>query len=367
MEKIKIGIIGTGVGIRTHLKKGFKSLGDAEIIAICGSSLNRSQEFAKEYNIPKACKDYKELCDIPEIDLVCITSPNRFHYKATKYAISKNKHILCEKPLSDDIFEVKDLIDLIKNYPKIAIVNHQLRFNPYIIKIKDLIENGDLGTIYSVKLNQQGSGFANLDVPWNWSFDENEGGGVRLAMASHFTDLIQFWFNNPKIINVLGYLNPVIKERKNNFGVLQEVKASTICNANINFEKELNVNYSINAGSYSGSRFDINIYGTKGELLFSLDDKIKLYLNENIGYAQNVNVDGVYPDEAENKVSIFSGSFRYLAPLILKAIKSNDFSNIKDAASFNDALYNVNLLDIIKQTANNGIIEVLGKETNQYV
>jgi predicted dehydrogenase len=362
MTKVKIGIIGTGVGIRTHLN-GFRLFEDAEVVAICGSSLNRSQEFATKYNIPVAYATYKELCDNSEIDLVCVTSPNRFHYDSTKYAISKNKHIICEKPLSDNIEDINSLIDCVENYPKIAVVDHQLRFNPYIRKIKELITNGDLGDVYSVKLNQQGNGFANPNVPWNWSFDGNEGGGVRLAMASHFTDLIQYWFENPQIIDINGYMNPVTKERKDNNGNLRKVTASTICTAHINFENELNVMYSINAGSYMGSRFDINIFGTKGELTFSLQDKIMLYSRNNIGEKQIISVDGVYPDEANNKVSIFSSSFRYFAPLIIMAIQTNDFSSIINAATFRDAQYNVNLLDAIKQSANNG----LGKPLIQYV
>lgn len=93
MNKIKIGIIGTGVGIRTHLK-GFRNFQDeAEIYAIAGSSLERSKEFATQYNIPVACADYKELCNIEDLDLVCITAPNKFHKEMLKYAVSKNKNI----------------------------------------------------------------------------------------------------------------------------------------------------------------------------------------------------------------------------------------------------------------------------------
>ena len=361
MKKIKIGIIGTGVGIRTHLN-GFRLFQEADVTAICGSSLSRSHEFATKYNILNAYENYKELCDDLEIDLVCITSPNRFHYDAVKYAISKNKHIICEKPLSDNIDEINSLIYNTENYSKIAIIDHQLRFNPYIKKIKEIINNGDLGIIYSVRLNQQGNGFANADAPWTWSFDGNEG-GVRLAMASHFTDLIQYWFGNLQILDINGYMNPVTKERKDNNGYLNIVTASTICTAHINFENELNVIYTINAGSYLGSRFEINIFGNKGELYFSLQDKISLYLRTKIGEKQNVPVDGVYTDEVENNVSIFSSSFRYFVPFILKAIQTNDFSFIDNAANFKDAQYNVQLLDAIKQSANN----YAGKVLNQYV
>ena len=99
MKKIKIGIIGTGVGIRTHLK-GFRNFQDeAEVYAIAGSNLHRSKQFADEYNIPIACADYKELCDIEDLDLVCITTPNKFHNEMLKYAMSKNKNNLQKTPV----------------------------------------------------------------------------------------------------------------------------------------------------------------------------------------------------------------------------------------------------------------------------
>ena len=51
------------------------------------------------------------------------------------------------------------------------VVDHQLRYNPYIQKIKELIDNNEIGQIYSVKLKQQGTGFANQTANWCWSFD----------------------------------------------------------------------------------------------------------------------------------------------------------------------------------------------------
>jgi len=366
MKKVKIGIIGTGVGLRTHLK-GFRLIEDAEVLAICGSSLERSKEFAQRHDIPVACADYKELCDIPEIDLVCVTPPNRFHFDAVKYAIDMEKHIICEKPLSDDENEVRLLISAVNKYSKVAIVNHQLRFNPYIRKIKELIDIGMLGDIYTVKLSQKGTGFADSEAKWSWSFDGDQGGGVRFAMASHFNDLIQYWFGERTILGVNAFLNPVTKVRKDKSGVLCKVTASTICNALISFSEELNVIYSINAGSYMGSFFDIEIFGSKAELTFSLDEKLSLYLRESVGERQIIDVEGVYEDERENKVSIFSGSFRYFAPLIINAINSGDRRNIEKAATFTDAKYNISLLETIKLSANKSSGIMYREENNQYV
>ncbi len=367
MKKAKIGIIGTGVGIRTHLK-GFRTLETAEVVAIAGSSLARSQEFAEKFDVPFACADYKELCDHEDLNLICITTPNRLHFDMVKYALKTGKHILCEKPLSDDSKEVKELIKLTKDYNNLTLVDHQLRFNPYIQKIKSLIEKGTLGKVYLVKINQQGSGFANENAAWCWSFDATQGGGVRLAMASHLTDLIQYWFNSPKPTSVMGYLNPITRERKDAKGKVHKVLSSTLCTANINFADEMQAIFTINAGSYMESRFDIHIFGDKGELTFSLQDKLNLYLRSNIGSKQQVEVSGVFDDEKENKTSIFSGSFRYFAPKLVNSILKNKFDAIKECATFADAEYNLKILDAIKESANTGLSIQLNKpKTNKNV
>ena len=361
MDKIKIGIIGTGVGIRTHLKGFLNFSSDVEIYAIAGSSLERSKEFANEYNIPVACADYKELCDIPDVDLVCITTPNNFHKEMLLYAVSKNKNIICEKPMVNTCEEAKEIYEIVKDYNKILIIDHQLRFNPYIMEIKKLINDGTLGKIYNVRLNQQGTGFANPNAPWSWSFSDLDGGGVRLAMASHFTDLIEYWFNERDIISVTASMNPITKERLG-----KSVNASTTVNAFIKLKDELTVEYSINAGSYMGSRFDITIFGDKGELTFSLNDKLKLYLRSAIGEVKQITPEGVYQDELENKVSIFSGSFRYLAPKIIEAIKTNNNEYINIAATPKDSIYSLKVLDAIKESSNKGTSVIFEEDENTY-
>ncbi len=366
MKKVKIGIIGTGVGIRTHLN-GFRLVEQADVYAICGSSLRRSEEFAEKYSIPIACSDYRELCDMKDIDLICVTAPNKFHYEMVKYALNQHKHIICEKPLVNTANEAKELLMMSKGYDKILFIDHQLRFNPYITKIKNIIQSNILGKIYTIKLNQQGTGFANEDAKWSWSFDASEGGGVRLAMASHLTDLLQYWFGNIPVVSVMGYLNPITKTRLDLSGENRDVEASTVCTAMINFTDELTAQYTINAGSYANSRFDISIFGDKGELTFSLQDKISLYLRNLIGTKQIVEVENVYQDERENKVSIFSGSFRYLAPLVVDAILTEDRSKIMKAATFEDAVYNLTILDAIKLSANQNKAVQFQERGNSYV
>ena len=67
---------------------------DAEVYAISGSSLSRAKHFAEKYNIPVACADYKELCDMDELDLVCIASPNKLHKEMLEYDCKESSEAL---------------------------------------------------------------------------------------------------------------------------------------------------------------------------------------------------------------------------------------------------------------------------------
>lgn len=364
-KTVKIGIIGTGVGIRTHLK-GFRAIDECEVVAISGSCMARSKEFAEMYNIPMACADYKELCNMESIDLVCVCSPNKYHYEAVKYAIAQGKNVICEKPVSHITEEVEELSLLKPQSNKFIYVDHQLRFNPYMRTIRNIIKTNMLGRVYLVRINQVGTGFSDETLPWSWSFDGEEGGGVRLAMASHFNDLIQFWFDNRKVLSVTGNLNPIIKKRNDN-GKVRDVTASTLCNAQIQLEQELSVMYSINAGGFSSFKFEIDIAGDRGELHFDLVNKLSIYTVDEKGKEQPVEVQGVFEDERQNKASLFSGSFRYFAPLIIKKIKGEDVKELDEAATIEQAKYNCYLLDYIKKSSNSGKAVVIDTEENNYV
>src|ERR1700674_5857135 len=98
-DMVNVGIIGTGVGIRTLLP-GFRNTGRATVTSIVGRTPERGAEFAQKYNIAKSYASYKNLVDDPTVDLVCVASPNIEHFEAAMYALKCGKHVLIEKPLA---------------------------------------------------------------------------------------------------------------------------------------------------------------------------------------------------------------------------------------------------------------------------
>lgn len=360
---INIGIIGTGVGIRTYYNT-FKNLEDANVIAICGSSSEKSKKYAQEYNIDMACDNYKELIDLEKIDLVCITVPNKYHYEYAKYCVSANKHMILEKPATMTIEEAKELENLISKSEKINIINHQLRYNPYILKVKELIDSKKLGRLYYINIHQQATAFSNREMKWTWSLDSSEGGGVRLAMQSHLVDLIRFWVDKP-ILTVKGNMDVVISNRKDRDGMLRDVTTCSFCNSNLSLEGNVTVNLSCTCNAFGKNEFNFSVYGENGELHFDLENKLIAYFSDD-NIKQVISVNDVTDEERKNKVSIFSGSFIYYAKPILDSIKYNDYSILNKASNIHDAIENQVILDAIKESNLTGKTIILnnGYESN---
>lgn len=349
---VNIGIIGTGVGIRTYLNT-FKNINNANVIAISSSSKERAEYFAKENNISIACKDYKELINLKNLDLVCITAPNRYHYEYAKHCINANKNMILEKPATMNIEEAKELKKIINKSDKINIINHQLRFNPYLLKVREIIKEGLLGRIYYINIHQQGTAFSNKKMKWTWSLEENEGGGVRLAMGSHLVDLVRFWLNK-KVLKVKGNMDVVIPKRIDNNGSIKKVTACSFFNANLNFEDNITVNMSATCSAISKSEFEFQIYGEEGELHFDLQNKLIAYYSIKNGEREEIIADGVTEEEKNNKVSIFSGSFIYFAKPLLNSIETGRLELINNASKIEDSIENQIILDVIKKSNDTG-------------
>lgn len=351
-NKVGIGIIGTGVGIRTHLP-AFRDLQSATIVAISGSSLDRASEFAGRNKISKAV-DYTTLCRLPDVDLVCVTSPNTFHYAHVKAALEGGKHVLCEKPLALSEKENEDLIRLTEKFPnQISLVNHQLRFNPFLMTVKKILDEGQIGRPYFCRIHQQSTGFSNRNAEWCWSFDAQAGGGVRLAMGSHLVDLVHYWFS-ASVASVSACLDPVVTQRRLPDGQITNVDASSFFSSSLELENGLNVHMSATAAALSASGFEFSIFGDEGELHFDLEKKLTGAFQEDNTLAKIPSTFDVSAPEMKNQVSIFSGSFPYFASALTSAILTGDDSKLNAAATFADALKTQKVLDEIRISADRG-------------
>jgi len=136
--------------------------------------------------------------------------------------------------------------------------------------------------------------------------------------------------------------------------VIRQVKASSFFAAHLTIEPWCTAHLSATAASVGEQRFDIDIYGTDGEIHFDLKDKLRFSSRKACGETESVQVAGVTDAERQNAVSIFKGSFVYFAPKIVDAVVSGNLAYLEEACKFEDAVRTQRVLDALRESGVKG-------------
>ena len=148
-----IAVIGGGHWGK-NLVRNFAELGTLH--TICDSSPEALSQFETLYPDANRETDFKQVLAKKEIRGVVISTPAALHYAMAKQALLANKDVFVEKPLSLTIEEGEKLVKLAEDKDKILMVGHVLEYHPGIVKLKQLVDSGELGKlnyIYSSRLN----------------------------------------------------------------------------------------------------------------------------------------------------------------------------------------------------------------------
>lgn len=150
---LKVALVGCGYWGK-NLGRVFQELGVLKII--CDKDKEVLASLSQKYPNIKITDNIEEVLKDKSISALVIATPAITHYALAKKALLAKKHVFVEKPLALKIEEAEDLVRLTEKSKKILMVGHILNYHPAIIKLKALIENGDLGRIeyiYSHRLN----------------------------------------------------------------------------------------------------------------------------------------------------------------------------------------------------------------------
>lgn len=95
--------------------------------------------------------DYRDFFQHPvEADAVMICTPENMHFEPTMQAIERGYHILLEKPIAQTLEECMLIAQAARKHDVLVSVCHVLRYHPYFMKIKELVDSGELGNIISI-------------------------------------------------------------------------------------------------------------------------------------------------------------------------------------------------------------------------
>ncbi len=140
------GIAGTGKIAHTFAKDLALCEGN-ELTAVGSRSLDKAREFAEHYGAKEAHGSYASLFACNSVDVVYIASPHTSHAKMAIQAMDNKKHVLCEKPLGMNGKEVEAILAAAKRNKVFLMEALWSRFNPAIIKAKELVDRGEIGEL----------------------------------------------------------------------------------------------------------------------------------------------------------------------------------------------------------------------------
>lgn len=277
MEKIKVGIIGSGF-IAEHHCHSYSLLPNIEIIGISSLQKEEAIRLMKKYKIPgKPFNNYEDLlkCDC-EIISACV--PNFLHKEITINILSSGSHAFVEKPLARTVNEGEEMLDVEKSSNRRIFYCENNMYAPTFSKVKQVIEEGALGEIYMGRGKEQHSGPHSA-----WFYKRKEsGGGALLDLGIHDIACLN-WYLNCDVKEVFCQTKNIVKDR-GKFGIC-EVEDNAV--GILYFENGAQVVIEESWTAPGGYDMRFELFGTKGQIKVAptFSNLISVYSEIGYGYA----------------------------------------------------------------------------------
>ena len=188
MAALRYGIMSTS-SIAPRFIAAVRASASGEIVAVSSRTMEKAEEKAAQWKIPKAYGSHEALLEDQDVDIVYISAVNSAHYKWAKAALEAGKHVICEKPCTTTEEKTRELFALAKERDLFLMEAQKMLFLPAVLAAKQAIDEGRLGKIHMAEFNHSFYGSYN-----NWMYDEAAGGGPLLSSAIYVVELLQFLF-----------------------------------------------------------------------------------------------------------------------------------------------------------------------------
>ena len=201
MEPIQVGVIGSGYW-GPNLIRNFYEMPQADLKMVCDLSQERLDFIRGRYPGLYTSRDYCEMLR-SDIEAVVIATPVSTHYRIAMDCLQAGKHVLCEKPLCETSPKAQELAQIAHERNLILMVGNVFLFNAGIVKLKEMLESGELGKLNYMSAVRTSLGPIRRDV--NAAYD----------LATHDITIFNWLMNSePEVISATGgsFLQPGVED-----------------------------------------------------------------------------------------------------------------------------------------------------------
>ena len=262
MKKVKWGFIGCGEATEKKSGPAFAQVEDSCVVAVMSRDPEKARSYAERHHIPRWYTDAQELVDDPEVNAVYIATPPSSHATFAIMAMRAGKPVYVEKPMAANYEDCARINRISEQTGVPCFVAYYRRYLPYFLKVKELLQSGQVGNVINVQIRfaqpPRALDYNSANLPWRVQ-PVIAGGGYFYDLAPHQLDLLQDMFGI--ILEAEGYTS--------NRGGLYE--AEDTLSACFKFENGLPGSGSWCFVAHESAKEDrIEIIGDRGMLSFSV-------------------------------------------------------------------------------------------------
>jgi predicted dehydrogenase len=244
-KRFNWGVLGPG-RIAIQFAEGLKVIDDAALYAVASTNLERARAFVEKYGGEKIYDSYETLVNDPQVDAVYIATPHRFHFENILLCLNAGKPVLCEKPMTVNAAETKELIETARAKNVFLMEALWSIYLPIYGQIRQWLNDGVIGDI-KLMVSTFG-GDAPKDQGDRW-LNPELAGGTLLDMGIYPIAISQWIMGqNPQSFKAKAYLGKT--------GV-DEITAGIL-------QYENGVISQFSSNFFNGDSNNFRIYGSKG-------------------------------------------------------------------------------------------------------
>ena len=186
-NKLNFGVIGAGGIARRKTIPGMLKAKNCKLVAVMDPV--GVEEIAGQFKVAKAYTREQDLLADPQVEAVYIASPVNSHAKQIQMAAEAGKHVLCEKPLTLNLQQAKQAVQVCRKNKVFLQEGYMMKFHGAHVKARELIEEGRLGKIVYMRA-QLSCWYPKMEGAWRQD-PKKGGGGSLIDMATHLYDLLE--------------------------------------------------------------------------------------------------------------------------------------------------------------------------------
>ena len=181
-----MGIVGLGYW-GPNVARNVAEHSRSELTWLCDTREGVLRAAARRHPQAAVTTSYEEMLAAPDIDAVAIITPVSTHFELAQAALEAGKHVLIEKPLAASSGEAEELIRRAEDDGLVLMPGHTFLYSPPVVRIKELLDEGELGDIYFISLSRVNLGLHQPDVSVIWD------------LAPHDLSILSFWLGQTPV------------------------------------------------------------------------------------------------------------------------------------------------------------------------